>query len=337
MARKITKILFLGLGGAGQRHLRLFRSLLPDAYMFAWRRMCKTPVLKPDFTVAEDETLEERYNLDVFLDIEQAYAQSPDLVVIALPSAMQADAAINAAQRGCHIFVEKPGAINLQQSMAISAAVRENKVDYFVSFQRRFHPLVQRMKSVVQSGQLGSVMSVCVRVASYVPFWHPYEDFRDLYACRSDLGGGVLRTESHELDLLGWLFGQPQSILGTVGCRGPYPLGVEDSADLILDYGDFSAQVSLCFMQQHQKRVIEINGTNGWLECDLNGQRLKVGHHADESVKEYMDDSVGMDVMFRAQAAYFIEDFKSGDTEYMNAVNGLMTIIKDVEEGIKHE
>jgi len=331
MARELKKILFLGLGGAGQRHLRIFRSLLPEAHMFAWRRVRKTPVLQPDFMVAEGATLEERYNLEVFSEIEEAFAQSPDLVVIALPSAMQADAVVDAAQRGCNVFVEKPGSINLQQSMAINEAIRTNKVDYFVSFQRRFHPLVQRMKSVIESEALGPLMSVCVKVASYVPAWHPYEDFRDLYACRADLGGGVLRTESHELDLLGWLFGQPQSVQGILACRGAYSLDVEDSADIILDYGSFTAQVNLCFMQQHQQRVVEINGRDGWLKCDLNEQRLLIGHHVDGNIEDYTDDSVGMDAMFKAQAEYFMNDFENGDSEYMNAVNGLMTLINEVE------
>ena len=252
-------------------------------------------------------------------------------MVISLPSALQADAVIDAASRGFDIFVEKPGAINMRQCLQINDAVRKSGVGYFVSFQRRFHPLVQKMKSVIESGLIGKNMSVFVKVGSYVPTWHTYEDFRDLYACRADLGGGVLRTESHELDLIAWFFGPPKKVYGVIGCRGPYALDVEDSANLILDYGDFSAQINLCFMQQNQERIIEINGTDGWLKCDLNNHQLLIESRSGCVKKEQLDNSFNMDEMFTSQAKYFINDFDGVDLEYLNATCGLMTIINNLE------
>ena len=44
-------------------------------------------------------------------------------------------------------------------------------------------------------------MSIKVNVGSFVPHWHKYEDFRDLYACKNSLGGGIIYTECHELDI----------------------------------------------------------------------------------------------------------------------------------------
>ena len=46
----MDRVLFVGLGGAGQRHLRIFRSLLPDIDFYAFRRNKKTPLLNSDFT-----------------------------------------------------------------------------------------------------------------------------------------------------------------------------------------------------------------------------------------------------------------------------------------------
>ena len=47
----INNILFLGLGGAGQRHLRIFSKFLPKANLYAWRAKKKTPTLNENFTV----------------------------------------------------------------------------------------------------------------------------------------------------------------------------------------------------------------------------------------------------------------------------------------------
>ena len=59
MRKFINKILFIGLGGAGQRHLRIFRSLLPNTEFFAFRKINQTPTLNSDFTVNKKEKLEE--------------------------------------------------------------------------------------------------------------------------------------------------------------------------------------------------------------------------------------------------------------------------------------
>ena len=48
---KYKKVLFIGLGGAGQRHLRILKQLLPSASFSAFRKTAKTPLLNSDFTV----------------------------------------------------------------------------------------------------------------------------------------------------------------------------------------------------------------------------------------------------------------------------------------------
>ena len=49
-----NKILFIGLGGAGQRHLRVIKNILPNAQLTAYRQLYKTPYLNSNFTVNED-------------------------------------------------------------------------------------------------------------------------------------------------------------------------------------------------------------------------------------------------------------------------------------------
>ena len=79
-------ILFLGLGGAGQRHLRILKEALPSTKMIGVRKTGKTPVLNSDFTVKEGASLELEYGITFFSSIDEAYIQEPDLVVIATPT-----------------------------------------------------------------------------------------------------------------------------------------------------------------------------------------------------------------------------------------------------------
>ena len=320
-------ILFLGLGGAGQRHLRILRERLPNVRMIGARRTGNTPVLNSDFTVKNGATLESEYDIEFFKDVNEAYEQNPDLVVIATPTFDHAESIIKAAKHKANILVEKPGAMNIKQAHNVTSTIKDNKVGFFISYQRRFHPLVGRLRSVLDSNKIGKLMSVRVAVSSYMPDWHPYEDFHDLYACRSDLGGGVLKTETHEIDFITWLFGIPRQIFSTYGCRGKFNIDVEDSANLLLDYDSFSVQMSMCFMQKKQERNFKFFGQKGWIEFDLINQKLVVCSYDNEDLEVY-EDIVANDELFKLQADYFLNKFTSSDEHYLKALERNTTIIE---------
>ena len=327
----LKKILFLGLGGAGQRHLRIFNTLLPNVKKIAFRHTSRTPTLNADFTVAKSETLEERYNLEVFKNLDQAYEQKPNLVVISLPSANLADAVVDAANHGCNVFVEKPAAVNMYQVKRIRQAISKNQVNFFVSFQRRFHPIINKIKLALHSNLIGPIMSVSVNVGSYVPAWHPYENFLELYACKKELGGGVLRTECHELDMLNWIFGSAKKVYGILQNRYKYKLNVEDSANLILDYGSFCASVDLCFMSKVQERLIEIRGQKGYIKCDFNRNNMIHLDYASNSKKYFKVSKLTQEDLFFKQAKYFIDNEVDFKEDYINAIDELCKIFDSVE------
>ena len=217
--------------------------------------------------------------------------------------------------------------MNIKQAHNVINAVKDNKVGFFVSYQRRFHPLVGRLRSVLDGNKIGKLMSVRVAVSSYVPDWHPYEDFHDLYACRSDLGGGVLKTETHEIDFITWLFGIPRQIFSTHGCRGKFNIDVEDSANLLFDYDSFSVQMSMCFMQKKQERNFKFFGQKGWIEFDLINQKLVVCSYDNKDLEVY-EDIVDNDELFKLQADYFLNKFTSSDDQYLDALEKNTTIIE---------
>ena len=122
------KVFFQGLGGAGQRHLRIFRKLLPNAEFFAYRRTQSTPLLNADFTVDTENKIEEKYCVQILPRMEDAWQNRPELTVISLPSSMQASASVEAANRGVDIFCEKPGILGPSDYKEIELAIMELQV-----------------------------------------------------------------------------------------------------------------------------------------------------------------------------------------------------------------
>ena len=93
---RIDKIFFVGLGGAGQRHLRMFKNHLPKKTEFsAFRSTGKTPLLNSNFSVNTKENIEEKYNLKIYKSLEDGLKNQPDLIVISTPSSLHYNAAKN--------------------------------------------------------------------------------------------------------------------------------------------------------------------------------------------------------------------------------------------------
>ena len=322
------RIFFQGLGGAGQRHLRIFKSILPNAEFLAVRSLRKTPLLNPDFSPDLSESLENKYNVRCFDYIDDVWKEEPNFVVISLPTSMHADASVTAISNGVDVFVEKPGIANTADYQAVASALEKYGASYFVSFQRRFHPLAKIIKDVLRSESLGKVVAVQLNVGSFVPDWHPYEKFSELYACRADLGGGVVRTECHELEMLFSIFGDPATMYLSKGARTGLVVGVEDTAEILLDYKSFGIQASLCFMQKRTERLMTIRASQGQLVCDFQAGRYLLSRdgHPD---KGWVDCSMSMDAMFHQQAQYYLDGQfeKDASLKSMRALSQLFDMV----------
>ena len=309
-----SKVLMVGLGGAGQRHLRILRQLLPDATVFStYRHSGRTPLLRPDFTVEHGQNIEAVYGLKVFPSLESALADKPDLTVVCTPTALHREPMMMALDAGSAVLVEKPWAESLDGFGRFRDGMLAKNLPFHVSFQRRFHPLVQHARAAVHSGAIGRPMAASFDTFSHVPSWHPYEDWRTLYAVRPDLGGGVLLTEIHEIDLANWFFGAPTAVFCGGGNRGTDSLPVEDTVQLTLLSPAFSTQISLSFVHRTVSRRLHVAGTHGDIVWDAPPNRLVVTTAIGEA-ETLTDAEYTNDAMFVAQARRFLFDWTPQDS-----------------------
>jgi len=332
MQKKIKRILFIGLGGAGQRHLRLFKENLidEDVEFIAYRSINKTPLLNPDFSVNQEESIESIYHIKAYDDLDEVIALKPDLVVISTPSSMHLKYAQLCAEKSINVFVEKPLSNSTEGLQKLKETVERNKVAIQVGFQRRFHPHLDRVNDIIKSGEIGQVLTVNFTVASYIPRWHPYEDYLELYACRRELGGGVLLTEIHEIDLAVWYFGIPNSVVCVGGTYSNVGMDVEDTVRLTLDYIKFSVQINLTFWQKHHERLFSICGESGYLSWNQDDDALteEYFNKPDKDVVQ-KNPNPGNDAMFDSQIKSIINNlnFSVG----MNSVNDSIATLEIVE------
>jgi len=326
------KILFIGLGGAGQRHLRVFHSLFKnESKYYAYRKTKKTPFLNSDFTINTNKDLESEYGLKVFDNIDEAFEIKPDLTVISTPTALHKAPMFKAIDSNSNIFVEKPWAENSKNFSFFKNEVLKKKLNFHISFQRRFNPLILKTKELIENSSIGNILFVNFNIYSDLRQWHKYEDWKSLYAVNKNLGGGVLLTEIHEIDFIYWFFGIPNSLFASGGNYSQYDLDVEDTVNLILNYDMFSVQLNLCFLRSETQRNFCITGEKGSLSWNDNNNELicKVNN---DSKKVYKNDLTNDD-MFFLQAKKFINSWDNNET--INSLNSAEFSLKIVESAKK--
>ena len=324
----IKKVLFVGLGGAGQRHLRILRDLLPtDVQFLSYRRTGKTPLLRSDFSVDNSGSVAENFSLKLFDTLEAAFNEKPDLTVISTPTACHKEPLMMAAASGSNIIVEKPWAEDLEGFDDFYQLVKEKKSSFLISFQRRYHPLILKSHDLLKLGKIGRPIAASFTVFSDVRTWHNYEDWKSLYAVRPELGGGVLLTEIHEIDLAYWFFGLPQKVVCSGGNRSEEVLEIEDTVQLTLLYTSFSVQITLCFMHKNKSRSFYIAGTSGdisWNEADN-----KLIHKTFDISEQFTVSSFSNDSMFVAQTSQFLSNWTSKDTrESLDSAYASLAIVE---------
>ena len=255
------KILIAGFGSIGRRHFRNLLALGERDIVF-YRR-------SPNGTRQNSLDDSEIASYPVETDLQAALAHRPEAVIIANPTALHLPVAIPAARAGCSLFLEKPVSHNLDGIQALEDAVKTGGGTVYVGYQYRFHPGLLKLRELLHAGAIGQPHSVQVSWGEYLPGWHPWEDYRQGYSARADLGGGVVLTLSHPLDYLRWLFGEVRALWAFTGRQGSLDLDVEDSAEIGLRFqSGLLGHLHLDYHRRPPAHWLDVTGSQGVLRWD---------------------------------------------------------------------
>ena len=86
MLDKSDSILFIGLGGAGQRHARILRKILPENKFFALRKRNSSPLLNANFTIDNSSKIEDKYKIKSFYNENDLKIINPKITIISTPT-----------------------------------------------------------------------------------------------------------------------------------------------------------------------------------------------------------------------------------------------------------
>ncbi len=268
------KLLIVGLGAIGQRHVRNLRALLGDSVeILAARSRGLSHVLSDAMTVEAREGLCEKYGIRAFATLDDALADKPDVAFVCNPTSLHLGTALVLARAGCHLFIEKPLAHEYAGVDELLDIVERQKLVATVGYQFRFHPCLTTTDAWLRSGAIGRVLAVRAEVGEYLPGWHTYEDYRGTYGASRALGGGTLLSQIHEMDYLYWFFGLPRKVFTLGGHLSSLDIDVEDVTSTLMQFerdgSQFPVHLHQDYVQRPASRRCEIVGDTGKIEIDL--------------------------------------------------------------------
>jgi len=321
------KFLIAGLGSIGRRH---FRNLIVLGEK-------DIVLLRSHHSTLSDDELA---GIPVETDIQEALIKhKPEAVIVANPTSMHLDIAIPAAEAGCHILLEKPVSNSMERLDTLQQAAQKSGSKILVGFQFRYHPTLNKARELIQEGALGKILTVHAHWGEYLPQWHPWEDYRQSYAARADLGGGVIVTLTHPLDYLRFIIGEVESLWSFNGHISPLDVDVEDVAEIGLKFKDGAiGAVHLNYVQRPPVHKLEIVGTNGTLRWDNTDGMLHFhkmpapfGSYADvapDAVIESFSPPQAFDrnQIFVAQTRHFVETIQSQKEPLCSLADGIMAL-----------
>ncbi len=290
------KILMIGLGSIGQRHVRNIRQVLGDgAELLAYRVRGAKTTFTDKLQIREGVDLEQEYGITSYTDLNEALAQKPEIAFITNITSKHMECALQAAKAGCHLLIEKPLASDMEGVEELKALAAEKKLTVFMGFQNRYHPCVEVIKETVESGMLGKICYVDAEFSERLTTMHRYEDYRGTYMAQSVMGGGpVLNLQMHDLDILQWIFGVPKSVTAVLQRQSGLEIDVEESASAVFRCGDgensFPIYTHTDFLQYPPVHRFKVVGEGGRLEVDLNSteyaiwlgdERIRSGEYPD--------------------------------------------------------
>jgi predicted dehydrogenase len=253
----INRVLIVGLGSIGQRHLRLARSLLPNADIRVLRRQVTSEI--PEFANG------------CFSTQDEAIFFAPQLAVIANPAPFHINTAECLAKSGAHLLIEKPLSDSLKGVQQLLETCHKQGTLLMVGYNLRFLKSLLYFRDMLNESMIGKVLSVRCETGQYLPSWRPNCDYRQVVSARQDLGGGALLELSHELDYLRWIFGEVEWVKATLCRQSDLKIDVEDSVHLTLGFVPVSnghrliSSVNLDFIRHDTTRLCTAIGENASL------------------------------------------------------------------------
>jgi len=314
---KIAPVLVIGAGSIGERHIgNLIKLGFTNIVVYRQRNL--------PFRFVNPEKVK------VETDWEAVKKYLFQFAIICTPTDQHLQQTIDCIALDIHVLVEKPLSHTTVGIERLKAAVQVHNKIVHVAYMMQFHPQLTRVEQIISEGTYGKLMAISTNWGSYLPDWHPYEDYKTSYASQKIMGGGAALTLSHDIEVANRLSGGTLvSSSKHFGYTSALQIDTESVADFHLNYSNgVIAHVHLNYLEQIPRRNYTFLFENGTILIDyFAGTMQTINKLVNEThhLKNFDRND-----MFISELVYFIKLTASTDcvTHSLDQINKSAVIIK---------
>jgi len=296
-------IVVVGCGSIGQRHIRNLAEVGVDEII----------------GVDHDEQMlneAKKSGADLtYSDLAPAIQQNNiDAGFVCVPNHLHIQIASQLADKGIDLFIEKPLSHTMDGVTDLISKTKENDLISLVGCNLRFHPGIQTIKELLDKDAIGKTVSVKIEAGSYLPGWHPDDDYENMYSARENEGGGAILDFIHEIDYARWLFGDVSSVSAMAGTYSDLELETEDLGAMLLEFeNDLIGELHVDYVQRSYSRSCKVIGTNGTLYWEWQqGSVEEFDPEAEQWVSHRLPEWT-MNDMYIDETRHFLQSIENRD------------------------
>lgn len=301
------KVLFVGLGSIGTRHLKNLTQLAQQRGL-----ALQADALRHDAHPLPAQT--QQLVQEQFFSPEQVGHY--DVIFITNPTNLHYDVIQALHDKTDCFFIEKP--LFETSCRSIEKAGLSGKKAYIAAPMRWCKTFLE-LQNQLPSRTVFSARAIC---SSYLPGWRPGVDYRTVYSARRELGGGVTIDLIHEWDYLVELFGFPEECYTLLGKYSDLEINSDDLSIAIARYPSLLVELHLDYFGRTYRRSLELLCAEGQLTADFGAGTLTL---EDGTV---LDCAEPVNERYLREMDYFLDYFEKGTKESINSPQKALQVLK---------
>lgn len=303
---KRMKICFVGIGSIAKRHIFNIKNFLNDEFeveIDAYRSN-KSP-LSSDISDYIDNQ---------YFDYE-TLPKDYDAIFITNPTRFHYDTLKLFKDNSDNFFIEKPIVDILDIDLDFDEFKSKN---CYVACPIRHGNVVKYLKENINLAEINSVRCIC---STYLPEWHPNEDYTKSYSAKKELGGGVSIDLIHEWDYLTYLFGKPTKVFSILDKVSNLEIDTEDIAIYIAKYKEFLLELHLDYFGRYPIREIMIFKDDETIVADILNN--KITYKNEERIIDFNEERNDYQI---EELKYFFK-LINGDVDNINDIGNAINVM----------
>jgi len=250
---------FIGAGGIARLHLQQLEKI-PELRVVA--------ICDVNLNRAREMALE--LNCKVYSSHEEMLEKERlDALYICIPPGAHTNQEILAAEKGIHLFIEKPLAVNWEKSREIAEAIKKARIITSVGYTWRYMDIVEEARKFLKDKKIAMVLGFWLGGLPGVPWWR----------VKAQSGGQMVEQTTHIIDLARYFAGEVEKIYAAYSLcclKEVEDLDIEDVGTVILHFknGALGSVSNTCILSQSHTIGISVVSQDLVVECSW--QSLKI-------------------------------------------------------------